>query len=390
MKGRGISMSKTILKTETDVRDFARGCTLLGTGGGGLEENGVEGLLSELNAGREISWIDVDDVPDDALTACPFLMGTIAPHTEETIKEMATYNMTEKTELYKEKDRISHSITELEEYIGKKIQAVVPLELGGASTCGCLAAGVANGIPAVNGDYTGRAIPEIPQTTPYLKDYPMWPLSVVDAYGNVSIIKSSINHRVIEKMGKKLSEVAYGLTGDTGFLFTGKEMKEVILKGTLTRCLKLGRLIRETNEAGGDPVAAIVEELGGWILCRGKLATEDTEDKEGYYWGYHTVEGTGDFAGKTAKVWFKNENHVCWVNDEVVASSPDSVIIINDKTAMPCTNPRLAGLIGTDVAVIGLKAVDIFRSEKGVSILGPRYFGFDFDYIPIEKRLAKK
>ena len=81
-------MAKTVLRNEMDVRDFVRGCTLLGTGGGGLEENGVQSLLSELEAGKEIGWVDVEDVPDDAITACPFLMGSIAPHTPELIQEM--------------------------------------------------------------------------------------------------------------------------------------------------------------------------------------------------------------------------------------------------------------------------------------------------------------
>lgn len=382
-------MAKTVLKTETDIRDLARGATLLGTGGGGLEENGVEGLLIVLEQGYEIAWVDAEDVPDDAQTACPFLMGTIAPKTEKTLAEMAGYNMTAETSKYLEKDRILISMDEIEAYTGKKIEYVIPIELGGASTLGCLAAGAVKGCIAVDGDYTGRAIPEIPQTTPYLKDFPMWPLSAVDEFGDVSIMKNCLNHRVAERIGKKLSEGCFGLTGMTGFLYSGKEMKDVILPGTLSRCLKLGQIIRETNEAGGDPVKAIVDELGGWILCRGELAKEDTWDAEGYYWGYHYVEGKGDYAGKTAKVWFKNENHVCWINDEVVATSPDSVIVINDKTAMPCTNPRLYDMVGTDVAVIGLKAIDVFRSKKGVDILGPRYFGWDIDYIPIEERLAK-
>ena len=72
-------MSKTILKSEQDIRDFVRGCTLLGTGGGGLEENGVDSLLSELEAGHEVGWIDAEEVPDDAVTACTFLIGSIAP-----------------------------------------------------------------------------------------------------------------------------------------------------------------------------------------------------------------------------------------------------------------------------------------------------------------------
>lgn len=376
-------MAKTVLKTKADVEDFVRGCTLLGTGGGGLAENGLQSLLSELETGKEVGWVDVEDISDDALTVCPFLMGSIAPHTPELIKEMDSYGMNDKTSLYTEKERIANSIKELAQYTGKKIDAVVPLELGGASTPGCIGAGLSIGLPAVDGDYTGRAIPEIPQTTPYLHGYPLWPLAVVDEFGNTSIIKDSMNYRVVEKIGKKISEVAYGLTGDTGFLLTGKEMKKAILRGTLSRSLQIGRLIRETRESGKDPVAAVVKELEGWLLIKGTVTKKETEDKQGYYWGVHTVTGEGEYAGDTIKVWFKNENHVCWKNDRVVATSPDSIIIIDSETGEPCTNPKL--LEGRKVAVIGIKAIDVFRSEKGVGILGPKYFGFDFDYVPIEK-----
>lgn len=375
-------MAKTVLKTETDIRDFIRGCTLMGTGGGGLEENGVQSLMSELKAGKEISWIDVDDIPDDAVTACPFLMGSIAPKTPELLEEMNSFGMNEKTSIFPEKERIARSITELQEYTGKKFDAVVPLELGGAATPGCIAAGLVHGIPTVDGDYTGRAIPEIPQTTPYLHGLKLWPLSAVDEFGNVSIIKDAMNYRVVERMGKKISEIGYGLTGDTGFVFTGKQTKEVLLRGTLTMCLKLGRLIREAGEQGKDPVAELAKELNAWVLTTGTLTKKETENKQGYYWGYHTVTGNGEYEGKTAKVWFKNEHHICWINDKVVATSPDIIVLVDKNTGMPYTNPVLAE--GMEIAVLGCRAVDIFRSEKGVDILGPRYFGFDIDYVPIE------
>lgn len=380
-------MAKTVLKNEQDIRDFVRGCTLMGTGGGGLEENGVQSLLSELEAGKEISWIDVEDVPDDAITACPFLMGSIAPHTPELIKEMESYDMSDETSLYTEKERIAHSITELELYTGKKISAVVPLELGGASTPGCIGAGLATGIPAVDGDYTGRAIPEIPQTTPYLHGKELWPLAVVDEFGDISVIKHAMNYRVVERIGKKLSEPAYGLTGDTGFLMTGAEMKQVILKGTLSKCYKVGRMIREANEAGTDPVQSIVDALGGWVLLKGTLTKKETEDKEGYYWGYHTVTGSDEWAGHTVKIWFKNENHICWKDETPIVTSPDCIVVVDRKTGMPCTNPKLEE--GMEVAVLGLPAEASFRSEKGLGILSAKYFGFDIDYVPIEETMKK-
>lgn len=378
-------MSKTILKNEQEIRDFIRGCTLLGTGGGGLEENGVQSLLSELAAGKEISWIDVEDIPDDAITACPFLMGSIAPHTPELIKEMESYDMTEETSLYTEKERIAHSIKELEEYTGKKISAVVPLELGGASTPGCIGAGLATAIPAVDGDYTGRAIPEIPQTTPYLHDKKLWPLAVVDEFGNTSIIKNAMNYRVVEHMGKKLSEPAFGLTGDTGFLMTGAEMKQVILRGTLSKCLKVGKMIREANENKTDPIQAIIDTLNGYLLLQGTLTKKETEDKEGYYWGYHTVTGNGKWEGHTIKIWFKNENHICWKDDKPIVTSPDLIVVVQKDTGMPCTNPKLEE--GMEVAVIGIPAVEEFRSIKGLGILSAKYFGFDIEYVPIEEAM---
>jgi hypothetical protein len=36
---------------------------------------------------------------------------------------------------------------------------------------------------------------------------------------------------------------------------------------------------------------------------------------------------------------------------------------------------------------IGIKGLDWFRTEDGLAIMSPRYFGFDIDYVPIEDLL---
>ncbi|MGB9792308.1 MAG: DUF917 domain-containing protein [Thermacetogeniaceae bacterium] len=376
-------MPRKVLKTRQDVEDFVRGCTFYGTGGGGLPEKGIESLLSELEQGKEVGWIDVNELPDDALTVCPFLMGSIAPHTPEVIEEMKRFGLT--TPIYDYKNTLAKAIMELSLYTGKKIDAVVPIELGGANTPSALAAGLVNGIPTVDGDYTGRAIPEIPQTTPYLFGKTLWPISSVDAWGNVSIIKDVINYAMAERIGKLISTAAYGLTGDAGFLMPASEMKKVIIPGTLTECYNVGKMIREAREAGKDPVQEVTNALGGWILIKGKVTGKEWEDRVGYYWGTHTITGEGEYANDVVKIWFKNENHVCWKNDEVIVTSPDIITVVNADTGEPIANPTLS--IGDHVAVIGLKARSVFRSQKGIDILGPRAFGFDFDYVPIEERL---
>lgn len=36
--------------------------------------------------------------------------------------------------------------------------------------------------------------------------------------------------------------------------------------------------------------------------------------------------------------------------------------------------------------VVGLKCFHLWRTEKGIELVGPRYFGVDTDYIPLEER----
>jgi DUF917 family protein len=262
---------------------------------------------------------------------------------------------------------------------------LIPIELGGANTPGCIAAGVVNGVPTIDGDYTGRAIPEISQTTPYLYDKPLLPITTVDPWGNVCIIKEAISYPIAERIGKFLSAASYGITGDAGFLMSGKEAKEVMIRGTLTECYKVGKLIRETREGGKDPITEIKKLLDGWVISRGKVIKKEWEDRIGYYWGTHTIAGEGEFKDVITKIWFKNENHICWRNDRVLFTSPDMIIVVDAITGEPIANPKISE--GDHVAVIGLKARPMFRTKKGVGILGPKAFGFDYEYVPIENNL---
>jgi uncharacterized protein len=101
--------------------------------------------------------------------------------------------------------------------------------------------------------------------------------------------------------------------------------------------------------------------------------------------GTTTIQGQGPDKGKTLKIWLKNENHITYLNEKGFVTSPDLITIIDSRSGEPYTNTMLEE--GADVAVLGSPAEEKYRTEKGLSLLGPRYFGFDMDYIPIEKHL---
>jgi len=366
------------IRSDQEIQDFARGCTFMGTGGGGDPRDGIAWLKAARDEGKEIAWVNHTEIQDDVWTVCPFLMGSIAPLTEETKKKMQRLGLTK--DAYKSIQ--AESVRLLEEYMDVKVGAIVAIELGGSNTPGAVAAASRLGIPAVDGDYTGRAIPEIPQTTPYLNDLPLWPISSVDKYGNLAVIKESTGYEMAERIGKFIAAASFGLAGQAGFLFKGSDMKRVVIPGTLTKCLEIGRSIRESREAGRDPVKEIIKELDGWLLFEGEVSKKEWEDKEGYYWGTHTMTGLDDFKEAEFKIWFKNENHVSWLNGKPYVTSPDILIVVNRETGEPLANFDIAE--GQHVAVIGLRAVEQFRSPKGIDILGPRHFGYEIDYTPIE------
>lgn len=362
-----------------EVKDFVRGCAFYATGGGGLPENGIVSLMSEIEKYGSIGWTDISEIPDDALAVCPFLMGSIAPHDEKTIKEMSSFGFLEGVN--KEKERLAKAIQELEEYTGKKIDVVVPIELAGANTSGAISAGSSLGMLAIDGDYCGRAIPEILQITPYLNNKECLPIASVDEWGNTCIIKDATNLRVVERIGKLISAGGYGLAGQAGFIMTGKELKETVIPGTLTESYELGKFIRESREAGKkDIVKLLAEKVGAWVLGEGKVVSFEDEDRIGYYWGTIKID-TVD--GNEYKVWFKNENHVCWKNDKPYISSPDLICIVDRFTGEPIPNPKMKE--DADVAILVLPCKKQLREDKIKNVLCPKYFGFeDIEYVPVE------
>lgn len=365
-----------------EAKDFVRGCTFYATGGGGLPENGIESLMSEINEKGFVQITDISEIPDDAVAVCPFLMGSIAPHDEATLKEMAGFGFIDGVN--KEKARLAKAIQELEAYTGVKTTVVVPIELAGANTSGPISAGSSLGMMAVDGDYCGRAIPEILQITPYLYDRKWLPVASVDEWDNVCIIKKATNLRVVERIGKLISAGAYGLAGQAGFIMSGKELKETVIAGTLSKSYELGKFIREAQEAHLDHIPQkIAEKVGGWVLAEGKRTDFEDEDRIGYYWGTTTIQSD---AGDEYKIWFKNENHVCWKNGEPFVSSPDLICVVDRHTGEPIPNPKMRQ--AQEVAIIVLPCDERLRQDKIKKVLDPQYFGFeDISYVPVEERM---
>ena len=72
-----------------------------------------------------------------------------------------------------------------------------------------------------------------------------------------------------------------------------------------------------------------------------------------------------------------------WLDGKPWVMSPDIIEIIDAKTGEPITNTNIK--IGDKVSVIGMASESVFRCNEGLGVLGPRHFGFDLDYRPMEE-----
>jgi len=367
------------LEKKEDLQDFVRGVTFYGTGGGGDPKKGLDLLLKDLEIYKKILWKDIEEVSEEGWSACPFFMGSIAPETPEIKQKKVELGLTNKTV----ENPLINAIKELEQYTGKTIDVIVPVELGGGNTPGPLDVAIKAGKILVDGDYSGRAIPEIVQITPHIFGKKLTPITAVDEYGNIVIIRETINNVMAERIGKLISVGAFGHEGEAGILLKVDEMKKILIPGTLTRSLEVGRVIREAREKGKDPVEAAIEKVSGYLLFEGIVIEKEWEDREGYMWGTHTFKGIGKFEGRTFKIWFKNENHISWLDNEVYVTSPDLIVVVRRKDAEPITNTDLKE--GEEVAIIGIKANEKLRTPEALTYLGPKHFGFEYKYVPIEK-----
>jgi DUF917 family protein len=372
-------MSSYTLKNKQDVEDFVRGVTFMGTGGGGDPKLGLDFLLKALEEGYKLNWVDISEIDEEEWVAMPFYMGSIAPISEENLKKLEEMGLGEPTV---ERPLIK-AVQELEKCKQIKLGALIAGELGGSNTPAPLDTAARLNKVFIDGDFAGRAIPELTQATPCVKNKSICPLVMCDLWGNVNIIESAINFGMVEEYGRSIVMVTNQMTGNIGFLMKVKELKEVMIPGTLTDSYVVGKTIRKAREAAGqDPVEKAVEVIGGYLLFKGTVTGREFEDKKGFMFGTHVFEGLDEFQGHTFKIWFKNENHITWLDNKPYVCSPDIITVVALGDCEPITNTYLK--VRKQVAIIGKPHIK-YRDKGDVNLLIPKHFGFDIEWKPMER-----
>jgi len=375
-------MKEIFLTTEEEIEDLICGCGFMGTGGGGKPQDGLKMLKGTLQAGEKIRLIPPNEIPDSAWICTGGYIGSIAPRSgdEQLIEQMGLKRRVEK--------EIVQAVKELEAYAKVTISAMAACELGGLNTPACLDTAANLGLPAIDGDFAGRAVPETVQLRFSIGGKEIWPRVFCDYARNVVVIKEAISPRMMERIQKHIAMASLGLVGAAGHLMRGEEMKRFINPRSLSRCISIGQAIRKAKGGKEGFAEKVAESIGGWVLFQGIVLQKVWEDKGGYMIGEFELEGEKSFQGHTFKIWFKNENHISWFDREPFVTSPDIISVIDLDSGEVPTNTDIDR--GNHLGVIGLRAAEEYRTGKGLEVFCPSYFGFNMKYVPIEERLANR
>lgn len=351
-----------------EVEDIALGAALLGAGGGGDPYVGKLVAVGAIKECGPVTLLDPMEVPDDALVVPIAMMGAPTVLGEKGIggKEYQTlYNMVSR-------------------FFGKKIYAFMPIEAGGVNSMLPIAACARLGLPMVDADGMGRAFPELQMVTFTIGGISASPMALTDEKGN-SVIFETITNQWTEELARAVTMSCGGSVSVSLYPLTGAQMKQYAVKNIVTRSQQLGEAIRTVKDCTDQtPEEHFLNFSEGFRLFRGKIADVLRETRGAFNFGRVMLEGIGEYRGQNACVEFQNENLTAEVNGEILATTPDLICLVDTQTFAPVTTDALK--YGKRVLVVGLKCFAMWRTPEGLALVGPRYFGCDTDYIPLEER----
>jgi hypothetical protein len=365
--------------SEQEVADMMVGSSIQATRSS--DSAGMIRTAKELLAqGKKFNVISVADLPDEwtVMQAAGGIGGGGAwEYVTERIKQQNLPTIQNTT---------LRAMEALSKHVGKPVNALIRNEAAGA-TLNVFQTATAAGLPVVDACPAGRAKPEVQQSLTFSAGLSITPAALVTRWGDTVIIDKTVDDYRYEDLARALAVASGGGISNARGVISGRDLKRVAIHGALTEAILFGRTVREARDERRDPIDALVKVCEGCVkLFQGVVDKADTKGERGHTYTDAYLTGAGAYAGHTYRVWVKNENIVSWLDGRPDVMSPDYIYNLDPKTGDAITSRELGGYpVGAEVAIVGRPAHAAWRSAKGIETIGPRHYGFEFDYMPFEQ-----
>lgn len=350
-----------MLITPDDIAPLARGCAVLGTGGGGEVVTSSLIARQALEEYGPVEIVTLDDLPSGGIVMP--VGGIGAPSV--SIEKLSAG------------DEIDVIRTTVEETTGNRVAALMISEIGGGNGVIPVAWAARTGLPLLDADAIGRAFPQVDMVSMNVAGIPPTLIVIADERRNVVSLRAC-DGAWSELVARAVTDVFGGSAVMADYVISVRQARGAIIEGSVTQALRIGRAVTES----AHPVEGLLDAVGALKLIEGKVVDVQRTTSGGFVRGSVVVEGYGPDTSRLLRIEIQNENLVVLEEGEVLASVPDLITVVDAQSADAIATEMLR--YGQRVAVIAFACHPLWRTARGLEIAGPRAFDYDFDFTPVE------
>jgi DUF917 family protein len=178
------------------------------------------------------------------------------------------------------------------------------------------------------------------------------PAYISDGFGNVVEIHDD-DPLIVEAQARQITVSMGSRAAIAIYIMSGLQAKETVIAGTVTQALEIGRKTDEKVLASGMIIDVDHRVDRGFLCGTACLLTDSGK--------YHL-----DYQNEFLRVRHDNRS---------VALTPDIISLIEQDSGMPVTTSVLQ--YGLRVNLIVLEAPPIWRTPRGMELVGPKIFGYE-------------
>ena len=366
-----------------DIEAFLTGMTTYGTGGGGNPETGRALLEAGFENGRVFQMVDPEDVPDSAWVCSGGIMGSVRRLRDESGEAGGDPESSAKM--------LAEAVRMMEAIQGKRVEYLIPFEVGGSNTPVIMSAAAMLGIPTIDADGVGRAAPETQMTSWIGHGISLTPMPVVAQDGCRVVVVKGNEPTYAAEIGRVVVVKGGGTAANAHYFMSGKQMKESSCLRILSRALVLGRMQLEGAQKKGGCLDAVLERLGAQTLLQGIIRSEKGVDEGGFYLTRLQVEGSGAWEGHSGELVLKNETMLIWVDGVLRCVFPDYIYMLDPETGLSIQTADIRE--GMEIVFAGApcepRLTEALATTPGKAALSCARYGHpELSYIPIAQLQA--
>lgn len=338
------------------------GAAVLSAGGGSFPY--LECLCAaDLLRSTTVDLIPMDALSDDANVAMVAMAGAPLAMTERFV----------------DADHFAKPVRALEA-LGHRFDAIMGHEIGSMNGIIPVLVAARTGLPLVDADTMGRSFPQAHMTSFALAGVPMTPMALCDIRDNSVVMTEALDGRWTETMMRAVT-TSFGSIAAIASAARGATIKAHGIAGTPSRAIRIGKAILTAQQDQSDAVATLLQAEAGIELIRGRIVDIARETTGGFVRGVATVMPAN---GDVMTVHFQNEYAVVAQGDTILATVPDLICVLDAQRGEPIGTEALR--YAQQVVVAALPPTAAHMTAHALAVLGPRGFGYDFDYTSPHQR----